>query len=447
MTWDDCVLSLTTGPAAASIAVVDGYLKVYLNQEEAVSVTINAAFATPTAGSKQVLGVGDGEAGVFFGYNGLRFGMLATIGGSKRYWKFQVTSGCTTSGAITLTLLDQAYTFPVAAGMTVMQVMYSLVSSQIFSDANIHVFAAPDSLTLYTDYCGTFGPVTPDSVDVSTTGISATIEVLNGGNPPARTWIYSDQFTETGRDLPNQVDMTQFQVYQLVFSRWSSAPICLSMLDTNRNNTYRPLHLYLPGANGFNTSKPYTPHIFIRNSSDILSEAPNTTALTLRTSMANITSGTPSSNTNSTVFSTTFMVNQITVNDTSQLVIGAVQVPLILNGKRNHCTSSITDITVSVNASRSVQLRVIASGGLSSPITTSASVPWSTLLHGVPTTPTYVQQGLTITTMNVNSASVETIELKQLWLAPGTTAYFAIIASPGAPIIADVNALITWNES
>jgi hypothetical protein len=446
MNWQNGELQLMSGATADSLVSLTGYLPCYLNQEETVTVTINAAFSPPTSGNKQMIGVGDGEEGCFIGYNGTTFGMLITRGGSKRYWNLTFNSGATSNGQITITLLDQQFVFPIAAGMTAMQVMYSILQSQTIKDANIQLFASPNSLNMYTDGCLGVQPTAADSIDTGATGIQAVLNIQKVGQAPQRTWIYSHQFNEQGSDIPETADLTQYQVYRFDFSRWSNGRISLMMLDPASNN-YKSLYTYVPPV-GFNTSIPYTPHIFTRNRSDNSNEALNTSSVTLRTSMANITSGTPASNTNSTVYSTNITASQVTVDSANLYVIGALHVPMILNGQRNYMTSSVSEITALMsNASRHVQLHVIASGGITSPIALQNVVPWSTMQYGIPTVPTYTAQGLDLLTTNLLPSIQAKIEPKQLWLAPSTTAYLAITASAGAPMTIDVDVLVEWSES
>lgn len=443
--WDDGTLVLSTGANANSLVSVTGYLPCYVNQEEIVTVTLNAAFSAPTAGCKQILGIGDGEEGVFIGYNGLQFGMMITKSGSKRYWSLQINANATADGTVTLTLLDQTYTFAVKAGSSAMQIQYSIAQSAALRDANLHVIVDSNSILIFTDGSWNFQPQTVDSVDCGTTGTTATMTIVNSGQTPVKTWIYNDSFSETGCAMAKLMDLTEFQVYRFEFGRWCNARITLSMLDADTNN-YQPLHSYVPPT-GFNTSRAYTPHVFVRNVSDNPLEAPNTTVVTLRTNMANISSGTPATNTNGTVFFTSLVANQVTVDSTNQLVVGVMTVPIILNGKRNRLTSSVSDLHMSLNASRSIEVRIIASGGITAPIATSTTVPWSTLLHGMPSTPTYVASGLNVFTLPIMPGTAVESEPKQLWLAPGTTVYVAIVASPGAPMTVDFSALVTWTET
>jgi hypothetical protein len=439
------VISITTGAAADSLAQINGYLPCFLNQEEQVTVTINAAFNPPCTGMKQLLGMGDGEEGVFVGFNGLSFGMMTTKGGSKRYWTLKVTGACIMSGNLTLTLLDQQYVVPVTMGQSIMSIMYAIMQMSALRDGNLHVVAQPDQLTIYTDGAADYAPVAADSITSGATGVTAVLTVISPGNAPlSRVWIPVTQFNETGRNLPTTSDLTQMQVYRFEFSRWSNGRITFSMLSPELN-VYQPLYSYLPSAAGFNTSMSYTPHVFIRNTSDFPGEAKSTLSSTLQTSMANITSGTPSTNTNSTYFSTSFTSTQVTLDPTNQLVIGTLHVPIVFNGKRGTSTSSIKEIDITVNAARAVQMRVIASGGLSAPISSSQTVPWSTLLHGAPLQTTYVSGGMNVLTKNI--LSIAEINPDQLWLAPGAGCTIAMVASAGAPLVADVSILVTWSES
>ena len=226
------------------------------------------------------------------------------------------------------------------------------------------------------------------------------------------------------------------QVYRLSFSRWSNGRVALKMLDPDLN-TFKPIVFYT-STTGFNTSKPYTPHVFIRNNAQSV-------PVTLQTSMANTSSGTPTTNTNATYYSTNFAANQVAIDGTNQYVIGALHVPIMSNGKRNRMTASVADLSIVCSCSEIVQLRVIASGGISNPIATTTTVPWSTLQHGTPNAPTYVRNGLIVETVNVVSSAH--VQPKQLWLSPGATVYLALVCISNATPTLNISVLVSWNES
>jgi hypothetical protein len=444
VTWKDCELFLTTGTNTGDVACIAGYLPCYLNQEEAVSVTLNAAFSAPQDGLVQILGMGDSECGVFVGYNGINFGMCLKRNGSRQYYALQLTANCTANGTITLTLLGNSYSFNVAQGMTPLQTMYMIMQSQALADANFHVFAGSDRLTIYTHESSDFSAVSAsDGIDFSSTGIAGTLAIAIPGVSPSVEWVYSTEFQEVSADLATQLNLTSYNVYRFTVSRWNNAPIILSMLDP-RCNTFGPLCYLMTGAQGFNTSRPYNPHVSISNMAQTQSVSE------LRTSMATITSGTPSSNTNITYFSTQFTAENVSVPSAANYIVGVFNVPIILNSKRNYQTCSISEICVTITADRDVVVKVMAGAGLSSPVTTTQHLPWSCMRHGMPSNPTYSVQGLEVCTINVSAKSgTECMQPAQVWLAPGTTAFLALSSSSGTPdpMTVSCHALISWTES
>lgn len=444
--WKDCNLLLSPSTTAGSVACIQGYLPCYLNQEEAVTVTLNAAFAPPTEDVVQKLGMGDSESGVFVGYDGLKFGLCLSRGGSKQYHLLELNSACTTNGSITLIILGNSYSFNVTQGMSPLQILYTIAQSPLLTNDNLRVFAGSERLAIYTYEsmdCSATDSLT--SIDFGSSGVTGTLTIAVPGVQPDTEWIYATDFQEVSKYLPTQLDLTTFNVYRFTFSRWSNAPITFSMLDPLSNH-FGPLCSMQLGWKGFNTSKPYNPHVSITNYASQL-----TSIFPLQTNMATITSGTPSSNTNITYFSTQFVAESVSVPVTGNYVIGVFNVPLILNNTRNYQTCSISGVDISISTDRDVVCKIIAGAGLTNIVPASQHLPWSSMKHGMPTVPTYAVQGLDVMTLNVSAKEcAASARPQQIWLAPGTTAVVTLTAAAAGnpnPLVVSCNALISWNES
>lgn len=88
---------LSTGAATDSSATIETKLPVRYIPGQGALIRFTAVFTTGVAGSTQLIGVGDANDGLFFGYNGATFGTLRRAGGVDTWtaataWDYSNTS-------------------------------------------------------------------------------------------------------------------------------------------------------------------------------------------------------------------------------------------------------------------------------------------------------------------------------------------------------------------
>ena len=76
---------LQTGTNAAGSAVLESKAACRYNAGEGVYASFSAAFTTGVANSRQAIGLGDANDGIFFGYSGTTFGVFRRSGGSDTF--------------------------------------------------------------------------------------------------------------------------------------------------------------------------------------------------------------------------------------------------------------------------------------------------------------------------------------------------------------------------
>lgn len=453
VTWSTGTLMLNTSALSNSTACLEGYLPVYLNQQPCVKITLNAAFSEPKDGLMQTIGLGDSEQGVFVGYDGTRFGMLQHRGGKRQHWVLKISTPCTAAGTITITLNGKAHTLNVVPGMTPMQMMYSIAghSSPVITDDNVRIYACFDRLTLYTLSSEAFSPTVADNIDFGTSGVTGSLQTIIPGAPATSIWTYKEQFNSITSDTINKLVMTDMNVFEFIFSRWSSGPIHLSVLNSI-NDGMDELHLWTPGAVGFNTSLPYQPTITIQNSSSMNSAASGlqcTIPSMLKSSMATVSSGTPSTSTNYTSYTYTFSRTSTTVSSDTNTVLGMMTVPKATATRRNYQVASINAVRVNVETPRNIRLKIIVNGTINTLNPTVSHLPWSCLRRAVPQDiSTSVTGGLQVTSMFLRENSGErAFEPKQLWLAPGNNLTICISAVDDPVVVGSIDVEVQWSET
>lgn len=446
LSWDaqTCEITLQTGAEADSFSIINGYLPIYLNQSYKMSIYINAAFHPPLPGLLQLVGVGDSASGAFVGFNGTDFGMLLRRGGLQRQWVVKITAGATADGSLTLRLLDVDYILPVTAGLTAIQLMYMLGALPSLAEAGIRTYVCYDRITLRTQEAEAFAPAEQDAFLAGGTGATGTLEVSVSGAAAEQIWVSREQFNGSLNQNSEHMPLTNMNVFQFSFSRWSSACINLSMLNTT-NDEIIPLHSLRPESTGFNTSAPYMPRIMIKKEADCL----ETGICKLRTSMASASSGTPATAVNKTWFNTHFGVDASITNTNS--VIGVMSVPLLSGGVTNKVTAVISEIRVNAKSTLPLKILLTVNGQVDTVLLTQSHLPWSCMRHATPVTDVTVQKGLPAGTMFIQEgAGQQVLQPHQIWLAPGTNLTLSVSRSDGVQSIELIRCFVDievlWSE-
>jgi hypothetical protein len=82
----------------------------------ALRITFSAVFSNPVTGCRQIIGHGDQNNGVFFGYNGDEFGIMRRYSGKSEIQTLTVETGASSTGNITIELDGVTTNIPVVAG-------------------------------------------------------------------------------------------------------------------------------------------------------------------------------------------------------------------------------------------------------------------------------------------------------------------------------------------
>jgi hypothetical protein len=433
VSYADGTVCFTTG-AAGSVAMVEGCLPIYVNQEPRMHVGMNAAYASPTEGLTQLVGLGSSERGVFIGYNGMDFGILYRHGGKKQHWSLTITSACTTTGYITLTLLGVAHTVPVYAGMTIGTVMYMVKQALATTPCTCFIGNTMDIATTLT---GDFAALTT-AVDFAATGCAGSISVTTAGVASTDHWVYEADFNSRAYVDVADVSKQDVNVYDYCFSRWSTGAIEFSM--TNPVNDCKVvIHTLFPQTidGGFNTSVPYKPYIFMNN-------AATCSAVSLKCLMATVSSGTPANVTTSTRFRRTFSVTAASLSAGVGAVIGCMY-----PDPTKMVTASISEVRINASTSAPLRVQFYANAVLSQIVTTTQHLPWSSVWANAatPTTATSVLGGLLYASsyFGTSTAEEKVLTFQQLWLVPSSSLSVVLLAPTSCTVSVEID--ILWTES
>jgi hypothetical protein len=106
----DNFFSCSTGTNAYSFATIQSRKRLRYRAGQGVVGKFTAMFSNPTASSILVAGLGTGEAGFYFGYNGTSFGILYSNGGVREIQTLTITTASTSTNNYQITLAGTTYT-------------------------------------------------------------------------------------------------------------------------------------------------------------------------------------------------------------------------------------------------------------------------------------------------------------------------------------------------
>jgi len=167
-------LELATSTTTSSAAIYRSKKIIGYRPGQAVVARFTARFTTGVAGTEQIIGAGDAEDGLFFGYDGSTFGVMRRTGGQVETRTLTVTAAASGAGNVTVTLNGGAVVTALAGTETIGEAAAKIAASD-YSTAgggwiaryagNQVVFQAIDTATRGGAY---------SFVDTGGTGVTAT---------------------------------------------------------------------------------------------------------------------------------------------------------------------------------------------------------------------------------------------------------------------------------
>lgn len=436
----DSLVILQTGTNSTSRAQLLSRIPVRYNPGQGGSVKFTAIFNTCTAGSTQVVGVGDISDGYFFGCDGTEFGVLRRRGGQPEIQTNSITIGAVTStGNITITLDDATKTVAVVSGDSAREVAVKIADTD-FSDTGTGWDADVDNNTIIFraydagDRVGNFS-----LVDTDTTGVVGTFATTTDGVTATDTWVSQTNWTEDKADGSDQMDdliETNGNVYSIRYQWLGFGPIIWSIYSPNTDSFIDVHREDYANAN----TVPSIADPTLPLCADIVNGA-NTTNLTLKVgSMGGFTDGRIERGGfhNST--------------STSLTNIGMTEVPLftiknklVFNDVTNRIGVLLGFLDLQTDATKPITFRLRTNATLTGPVNFS-DVITATSIVSVDIGATGVLGGNIIETLVLGKVDSKHIDLHILdgKALPGDTVTLTAQANSGANHEATVS--LTWAE-
>jgi len=217
------LLECRTGTSLGGYGVIRSKRSVRYRPGQGALTRFTAQFTEGAIGYTQRAGFFAQEQAIQVGFDGDKFGVLLQNKGKAHIHNIVISNSVTISGNITVTLNDEDFVIAVLAGDTVNDVARK-IHHAIISDFWILEYAVDKVCFLSTGVgpkTGTFS-----FSDTDSTGVTATLSVLQGGVNHINNWTYQEDFngdTLDGNGFSGAtLNPTKLNVFQINF-RWLGA--------------------------------------------------------------------------------------------------------------------------------------------------------------------------------------------------------------------------------
>lgn len=116
----------TNGTTAGYLASLQSRRRLRYRAGQGIVSRFTGLFTQGVANSTQVIGIGTGEAGLFFGYNGESFGVLHSTGGVREIQTLTVTTASTATNDYVVTLNGTSYTATATNNSSTVKTAYEI---------------------------------------------------------------------------------------------------------------------------------------------------------------------------------------------------------------------------------------------------------------------------------------------------------------------------------
>lgn len=111
-----CTAVPNTSPSTESMSRLKSIQRSHYSGGLALRITFSAVFSNPVAGCRQIIGHGDQNNGVFFGYNGYEFGIMRRYSGKSEIRTLTIETEASSTGNIVIELDGVTTNIPVVTG-------------------------------------------------------------------------------------------------------------------------------------------------------------------------------------------------------------------------------------------------------------------------------------------------------------------------------------------
>lgn len=228
--------SLSVGNVANSVCILTSSKQMF---ESTHIASRFSGYFDPSGNTVQLCGIGSTSEGFFFGSHGTgSVGIVTRSGGRSHIYKLQISSSCTVSGILTLTLDSVSYTIPLTTGDSTTSII-SKIQALVFE--GLRTVVSGNTIYFFSILCTTLDGTS--TIDPGTTGVTT---ILNEypGTPPNETFVASSDWNidpvNDSEELPNIVFSkgNQFQI----LAHWNGYGNVVFSIQNPTTGKFLPVH-------------------------------------------------------------------------------------------------------------------------------------------------------------------------------------------------------------
>lgn len=229
-TCQNGVLGVTCGTQQWSGAGMQGRFPLAAIGNKEFSIDFTAIFdSNACPGTLQIVGIGDGERGVFVGYNGAQFGVRLLLGGKMQFYVLSLTNSASASGQLVVTLNGTSFAYTIASGQSIMSILSQVAGDPRLVAANMTTCIVNNGVYIVTALA--FPPSSPCALTDTGTGTSATLNQIITGVAPVDQWVYSQDWNGPGLSKPTTINFSAGNTYRIRLTPLGFGTVTVSVLD------------------------------------------------------------------------------------------------------------------------------------------------------------------------------------------------------------------------
>lgn len=232
-----------TGGSGLGIAQLNSNRLVNYRPGQGIDCRLTTVFATGAENITQIVGIGNEENGVFFGYNGTSFGILRRTSGARQIVTMTITDAG--SGTVTVTLNgDTTANITVSGNATIAGQAKIIADSDEFKDlgSGWNAYASGNEVIFVAMTSGARS--SPGTYSASGTSFAASFATNITGVDATDTWTLSTSWNTDKADntgvLPT-MDFTKGNVYQIRY-QWLGFGMIYFAMENPINGKFVDVH-------------------------------------------------------------------------------------------------------------------------------------------------------------------------------------------------------------
>ena len=241
------LLSVACGPSQWSGAGMQGRFPLAVVGDK-LEVTFTAMFdANPAPGTMQIVGVGDGEHGIFVGYNEDAFGVRLLLGGKMQFYLLTVPIAASKNGQLTLSINGVSFVYNLSQGQSITSILSQVATDVRLTAANLTTCIVNNGLYIATALA--FPSIAPMSLTDSGTGTQSVLTQIIAGVAPQDQWVYSNNWNGPGLSRPTNINFSAGNTFRVRLTPLGFGTVTVSVLDP-ASMAFTDLHTFT-NANAF----------------------------------------------------------------------------------------------------------------------------------------------------------------------------------------------------